>query len=352
MTFIRGMGAISPQETYLGNLPAHAEAFESHLLLCLEPEYKEYINPRFSRRMSRVIKMGLTAALLSLKEAKVEIPDAIITGTGWGCIKDTEKFLTSIIKNNEQFLNPASFINSTHNTIGSQIAMVLKCNQYNQTYANGELSFESALLDGILLLNENAVTNVLLGGIDEMTEVFYSISRRFRIWKKNAMVNLNLISQPSKGTLPGEGAAYFLLTNQKSNQNYAAIKAVSTLRKPKNNTAVEVHLTRFLEQNQITISKINLVLMGKNGDKKQDELYSMIQNLCFPNTSIGYYKHLCGEYFTSTSFALWLAAHMLKSQIVPEYISQDFSNRSGFNRILIYNQHNNLNHSFILLEKV
>lgn len=63
------------------------------------------------------------ASALAMKDANVESVDAIITGTGLGCIEDSEKFLKSILDNKEEFLTPTSFIQSTHNTVGAQIAL-------------------------------------------------------------------------------------------------------------------------------------------------------------------------------------------------------------------------------------
>src|SRR5690606_35841948 len=124
--FIRSASAISPQNTffednYLEDVVTQKEAY----LRCLEPDYKEYIDPKLTRRMARIIKMGVAAAIKALREAGVANPDAIIMGTGLGCLKDTERFLTDIIENKEGALSPTPFIQSTHNTIGGQIALML-----------------------------------------------------------------------------------------------------------------------------------------------------------------------------------------------------------------------------------
>ncbi len=148
--YINGTGAISPQTTHTEDFPFSVTEHEQVVLSCQEPDYKELIPPRTSRRMSRVIKMGVASALMALKDAGMEVPDAIVTGSGFGCMTDTEKFLESISENEEKFLNPSPFIHSTHNTISSQIALMLKCTGYNQTFVHGSFSFESALLDGMM----------------------------------------------------------------------------------------------------------------------------------------------------------------------------------------------------------
>ncbi|PIX32882.1 MAG: beta-ketoacyl synthase, partial [Bacteroidetes bacterium CG_4_8_14_3_um_filter_31_14] len=48
----------------------------------------------------------------------------------------------------------------THNTISSQIALILKCHGYNSTYAGRGACFETALLDAKILINEEHLQNV------------------------------------------------------------------------------------------------------------------------------------------------------------------------------------------------
>jgi len=182
--YIKGIGNISPQNTFNNDffLEEIAEYSDEHLK-CIEPDYKKYIKPVLLRRMSRIIKMGIYAAKISLDDAEVSIPDAIITGTGLGCIEDTEKFLFSMIKDNESFLPPTPFIQSTHNTISSQIALLLKCHNYNNTYVHRGISFESALIDSMMLLKENFANNVLTGGADEITHNSFLITKRLGHWK-------------------------------------------------------------------------------------------------------------------------------------------------------------------------
>ncbi len=168
--YINGIGNISPQKTY------EPEKFLTEIinssgnrLMCTEPAYDDFIDPRMLRRMSRIIRMGWTAAKICLTDAGVEIPDAIITGTGMGCIEDTEKFLQAIDENDERLLPPTPFIQSTHNTIGAQIALMLQCTNYNLTYTQRGIAFENALLDALSLLYEPGYKNILVGGFDEMT---------------------------------------------------------------------------------------------------------------------------------------------------------------------------------------
>lgn len=143
-----------------------------------------------------MIKMGVACGLECLKDIPSEKVDAIITATGLGCLADTEKFMNALMDNREQMLNPTAFIQSTFNTVGAQLALLLKIHAYNVTYVHRGLSFESALIDGIMSIAEGK-QHVLAGAMDEITPTSHIIQQR-----------LGLL----KGTTAGEGAQFFLLS--------------------------------------------------------------------------------------------------------------------------------------------
>ena len=208
--YIRSTAAISPQKTFgQGPFLAEPESYPTHRLQTIEPDYTKLIDAKLLRRMSRIIKMGVTTAAACLQEAGENNPGAIITGTAYGCLEDTAVFLTDIIQRNEEMLTPTAFIQSTHNTVGAQIALMLKCHNYNNTFVHDGVSFESALLDAILLMKEKEAENVLVGSIDELTDNSYAVLNRLGLYKRNMVSSLDLYSSYSKGTLAGEGAAFF-----------------------------------------------------------------------------------------------------------------------------------------------
>ena len=348
--YIKGTGNISPQNTsdrehFLNDI----NEFYDVQLKCVEPDYKKYIKPIFLRRMSRIIKMGIYAAKKSLDDANIDIPDAIITGTGLGCIEDTEKFLFSMIKNKEALLPPSPFIQSTHNTISSQIALFIKCYNYNITYAHRGHSFESALLDGMLLLEEKSAENVLIGGTDEITQNSFLITKRLGHWKNNPINNLKLLNHYTRGSIAGEGAAFFVLTKTRSEQNYAEISSLKIFNNPENSKAVERKIKEFLKNSKIGINDIDLVILGINGDPKFDKIYYHLIKNQFTKNNCTYYKHLCGEYHTSTAFSLWLSSQIIEKQYIPDIIKLNDQVSKPIKNILIYNHYRNINHSLILI---
>lgn len=347
--YIEGIGLISPQQTTdpARFLPEVTE-YTSDFLQVINPNYKEYINPIASRRMSKLIKMGITSAKIAMVDAGCQMPEAIITGTGLGSVEDTERILNGM-NAGEQLMNPTPFIQSTYNTISSQIAISLQCHHYNSTYVHRAFSFESALQDALLQFEEKAATTALVGGIDEMTSNHLGIVRRTGHWKMEPVNNLQLLSSRTPGALAGEGAAFFVLRDAPSQRRYGILKDVKTFYQPKEFQETSMEITAFLASNNLTASQLDAVILGYSGDILSDAVYDQLGSSLFIDNQQLWYKHLCGEYFTSTGFALWLAANILKHQYIPAVVKFNNQPTDSYRHILIYNQFRNINHSLMLV---
>jgi 3-oxoacyl-[acyl-carrier-protein] synthase II len=341
--YIRATGNISPQPSF-NQLLNEPVVYTSNRLTAIEPDYSKIVDPKLIRRMSRIIKMGVAASMECLKDADNNHPGAIITGTAYGCLADTESFLGKMVENKEELLTPTAFIQSTHNTVGAQIALMLKCHNYNNTFVHRGFSFESALLDAITLMNDDEAATVLVGGVDEITTTSHTILSRFGLYRNGAVSTETMFDSDSKGTVNGEGAAFFLLGKNASGNDYAQLKGMHTFYKPTGLTEVEKNINDFLSSAAISIGDIDLIITGRNGDQKNDEMYNELSASIFRNKEQINYKYLCGEYPTSSAFALWLAANIIKSGKVPA-----LSTVSKPSSVLIYNSYLGIHHSLYLL---
>jgi 3-oxoacyl-[acyl-carrier-protein] synthase II len=349
-TYIRSTGNVSSQKTF-GHPPFLTDPvwYNVNRLTCIEPDYRQLIDAKMIRRMSRIIKMGVAAASDCLQEADLKLPGAIITGTAYGCLEDTGVFLSKMVEQREELLTPTAFIQSTHNTVGAQIALMLQCHAYNNTFVHRGFSFESALLDAMMLLQEKVASTVLTGAVDEITDASHAILGRLGLYKKETTSTHALYDSATKGTIAGEGASFFLLSGEPSGNDYATIDAMETLYKPKSFAEISDWLTAFLNTNATGLDDIDLVITGKNGDPHHDEIYTWLSQSLFSKKNTIGYKHLCGEYPTSTAFALWMAANILKSNTVPLAIENTPLAGNKIKRVLIYNQYQGIHHSLLLI---
>ena len=348
--YINSIASISAQRTFdntefLNDVILHTET----VLPVVNPNYKDFIPAAAARRMAKGIKMGVVASKLALDEAGLNNVDAIITGTGMGCVRDSEKFVSAIIDNNEQYLTPTSFIQSTHNTVGGQIALGINCKGYNFTYVHSSISFESALLDAKLMLACDEAASILVGGVDELGEHTIKIHRLINHIKQEPVKSNNLLQSNTEGAIFSEGANFFVLSNEKQTNSYAEIISVQTY-----NTltdSVTNLVANFLTDHDIAIDEIDVLVLGNNGDVNYDHAYNDLSSGMFSKTQQVYYKHLSGEFNTASSFGVWLASKIIKTQNIPDCVRLNHVTNNNFEYVLLYNQYRGENHSLTLLRK-
>lgn len=350
-TYINGLSCISAQktlDTFFLEEPIINET-DTFLPLII-PFYKDFISPTVIRRMAKGVKNGIVASELAMKESNTETLDAIITGTGMGCIDDSDKFLRALIDNKEEFLTPTSFIQSTHNTVGAQIALGLQCKAYNFTYVNGSVSFESALLDAKMKIDENVASSILIGGIDEMNDYTASLFKLAGFIKQDNESPYKLLNSTSKGVVYGEGATFFVLQDEKKKTSYAEVLDIEIFNKLEVNE-VEAKIIDFLKSNSLILSDVDLLILGYNGDVETDNYYKLLSLNTFVKTPQVYYKHLSGEYNTASAFGLWIGAKIMKTQEIPEILKVNTFEKTAYKTILLYNQYKGIDHSFTLISK-
>lgn len=141
-------------------------------------ELKEFVSPMESRRMGKLMKAAHLTSLRAMKNAGIECPDAIITATSRGMLEISLQFLDDITAFDEELLKPTLFMQSTHNTLSSAIAIRTKCHGYNTTYSHGDDSFKWAMRDAERLIQTGKASSVLVGSFDESTPSFSKIAER------------------------------------------------------------------------------------------------------------------------------------------------------------------------------
>lgn len=349
MMFIHDTVCISPQQSYLQEtLFSGSNEIKSpvkNILYAIEPSY-EMIPPGILRRMGRAVRLGIGAALpLTKKEGKPF--DGIIIGTSMGGMEDCVKFLNQIIEYNEGTLTPTNFVQSTPNAIAGQLGLMTKNNHYNITHVHRGFSFENALLDVDMLLNDDKNRTYLVGAVDEISSYNYNIERLAGGYKTEPLTGNNLFNSLSPGTIAGEGAAMFII-NGDAPKAKAAIKAVHIFQ-TENEEELRKQIQHFM-QAHIPQSASCLLLSGENADSRYQHYYHCCESLMGTSSSIARFKHLSGEYPTASSFAVWLAAEILDRQQLPAFCVKKQVN-NAIESVLVYNNYKGIQHSLVLLQK-
>jgi hypothetical protein len=274
--YITGLGMISAQESLgVKNTKAFTAKEDFH---CIEPDYKAYIPPAKARRMSRILKYSYVAAKQALTEAALEQPQTINVATALGCLKDTTLFVQDMIESKEQVLKPTPFINSTHNTVAGLLALTYGAKGQNFTFSHTDFSFEHALLDVMMRMEEGEIENALLGAVEELTEETELIKR-----------HLHMENQ-------GEGASFFAVSGTGGSDYYARVKAVAFAYELEGEDDLYYAVMDFLKSAGADAAQVNTVV----SDHDLTHVFDIEKQIL--------YKEYCGDYMTASGFGFGMAA--------------------------------------------
>ncbi|MDE6650787.1 MAG: hypothetical protein K2K08_00090, partial [Paramuribaculum sp.] len=237
------------------------------------------------------LKRTVCTAITALNNSDVKQPDAIITGTGMGCMENSEKFLIDLSRFGEQCLKPTLFMQSTHNTISSLIAIILKCHGYNNTYSHKGISFESSLFDAWIQIKSGMIRNALVGAHDEVTPFMDLVMERTH-------PEYSLVSESSVSTI---------ITNAESKRNICEISEVKLFHRPD-----------YAElANMLSPEEDGIILSGINGNPMNDEPYNKLIETLSYTPRILQYKNIFGDNFSASALAFYAAATILNRQGIP-----------------------------------
>jgi 3-oxoacyl-(acyl-carrier-protein) synthase len=333
--YINTIKQISAQMPLLDDWFGAPIAYSEAHIRSIEPDYKPFFAPNVSRRLGKILKRALLVSKEAMKASDVSAPDAIITGTGLGCIENSEIFLDKLVREGESLLTPTHFTQSTHNTISSLVAIDAKCHSYNTTYAHKGISFESALMDAFLQMTSGKIKTALVGAHDEMTPLWFSF-----LQKSGYLGNENQ-------TFAGETAVAMMLDTIKSENSLCSIEAVEKI------------YTQNLSSDDVAPfqnGEIDYILVGTNGVEANDRIYLENCAKLFPNIPLLQYKNVFGESYTAPALGVYAAALCLQKNSIPDFLLLDKNNKTLSpavpSKILCYNHFENKNHTFILLSNV
>ena len=292
--FINSIAQVSCQKPLCDEWFDTPETFSGDFIRAQEPVAKDVIPAAEARRMGRILKRAICTSLHALKESKIQIPDAIVTGTAMGCMENSEKFLIDLSNLGENCLKPTLFMQSTHNTISSLIAIFLKCHGYNNTYSHKGISFESALLDAWLLIRQGAINNALVGAHDEVTPIMSRVL-------KTTHPEYSFISETSVSAV---------LSSEASADNLCEVERVELF----NNPSVEDLA------DSINGDSPQVLVVGMNGIELNDHHYLNLIEHLKPTPIIAVYKNIFGDNFSSSALGFYSGVMILKKQYLPDFM--------------------------------
>ncbi|MDR1417500.1 MAG: beta-ketoacyl synthase chain length factor [Prevotellaceae bacterium] len=311
---------------------------EQPYVRAVDPDYKQHFAPNEARRLGKILKRALLTSRQAMTASGIAKPDAVVTATGLGCIDNTELFLDALVREGEALLKPSYFMQSTHNSVSSLIAIDARCHGYNSTYAHNGTSFECALEDTFMQLSRGQIQTALVGAHDEMTPGYFALLSR-----------IGYLGH-APGGFSGEVALSMMLAAKPQERSLCRLRGVEMEYHP-TGEALRQALRRLLQGAQCRMEEVDAVMVGLSGQPSNDDAYASICPELFPHKQLLRYKHLFGESYTAPGLGVYAAAVCLHRQRIPAHLFVDCESgeQRGVRHILFYNHFEEKNHSLILL---
>lgn len=345
--FIRDLTCISPQPTFENDFFAGEPIIHvGAQFKASEPSYAGVIPNGILRRMGKSNRLATGAAMPLLTKYDT---DGIIIGTTDGGMDDCHRFLDQIIKYEEGTLTPTGFVQGSPNSAAGGLALMSTNDGYNITHSNKGLSFENCILDALMLFEEGAASQLLVGSVEEISKAQFRIETLAGYVKNDEDSASTLFSENTQGSVAGEGAAMFIV-DQKPENAIAEIRDVSMISNSDSGGVLST-LNAFLKRNNLEKSDLDAIVIGKSGDSNTDHLYEQVINELPVDLGVIMFKNLFGESPSASAFATWFGAQILNGKQIPQLAIVNPPSRPIKN-LLIYNHYQGFQHGFILLNAI
>ena len=298
---ITGLGVIGPGAICQREIEKPLPAGKVVVRSCGALADSAWLTPNQRRRFGRMMQMALIAARHS------HTPDpsqrlAVAIGTGLGCLEDAGMFLENLISKDEREPMPARFPNAVHNAPAAQTAIDQGARSLNSAPTMGEISFESALWQGMCQLKTGEADYALAGAVDELNKYPLAMGRRWKYW--------------SERNVPGEGAMVASLTRVgNSTTTLARVTAVrlGRWRKP-----FDAEREADWIAAAVDLKNVEVILSGAGGWPALDENYSAVAAALPARAGRTLehqtYKQLCGEFQSASAFGFSVAVQMAREK--------------------------------------
>lgn len=298
---VSGIGVISPDTISVREIEPPLPPGKVLVHNCGALADVALLTPNQRRRFGRLVQM----ALLTAQRSHAPDPSqrlAIAIGTGLGCLEDAGIFLENLISKDEREPMPARFPNSVHNAPAAQIAIDQNACAMNSAPTMGEISFESALWQGMSQLKIGETDCSLVGAVDELNKYPLAIGKRWKLWNEK--------------TIPGEGAMVASLARKENSATPLA--HMTTVRLGRWRKPFDAEREADWIAAVVDLKNVEIILSGAKGWPAMDENYSAVAAALSARAGRTLehqtYKQLCGEFHSASGYGFSVAVEIVREK--------------------------------------
>lgn len=258
---------------------------------------KNFIPVAKLRRMNMLSRIGVSATKLCIDDvgetarryARNEVGVAI--GTAFGPVQTSLDYMNEYVEKGPALAPPQLFAESVANAPGSHVAIEYGFEGFNVTFTQRESSAMAALMHAATQIAKGAVRAAVVGGVEEMNEMTFSVLDRMRALA-HATADTDEAARPfdrrRNGIIAGEGGCSFFLEAEPATRPYAWVSGFGFSRDPSATIsdwgsepgAVVRAMQRALDDAGITKDDVGAIFASANSSPRADRLeYLAIQEL-------------------------------------------------------------------------
>ena len=299
---VSGLGVIGADAVIVKEIAAPLPAGKTLVHNCGElTDTATMLTPNQRRRLSRLQQM----AIISARRSHAPDPTqrvAIAIGTGYGCMEDAGTFLENLVSKDEREPMPARFPNSVHNSPAGQVAIDQSARGLNSATTFGEITFETALWQGITQLAIDEADCALVGAADELSKYILSIGQRWGTWTDQCIA--------------GEGATVAGIA--RAEKIAVPLARVTSLKLGRCQNPFDAKREADWIAAAIDLKKVGVILSGAKGFPQLEVKYESVMAELFQRSGKGLehqtYKQLCGEFQAASAFGFSIAVKLAREK--------------------------------------
>lgn len=292
--YINGIGVVSGAgldlESFIASLSSEAMGKPEGFLVDLSLVREKSLLKKM-RRADKFSKMAVVAAAEALLDAQPEMGGGrvgIILTTAFGPHVTTFDFLDDIIEYGDRSVSPTTFSNSVHNAAASYIAVSCGIHGPTLTVTQFFSHFQQGMALASAWLSVGFVDKVLLGAVDVHGDVLGYVTKQKLTPAPGGLIDPFELVSPA--CVPGEGAAFFVLSMQAGEGSYCRVRDVS-----------------FADPT----GRDDLVVIDSDGLLSDGTSY---EGILRGESPVAAYCPVFGSTMAGSAFSMAAAAYMLKSQ--------------------------------------
>lgn len=300
---------------------------------------KIYMAPRFYRRLSRLSRLAVAASIEAVKDCGLEISDGnrsrvgAIFGTAFGSTEQADSFFLTLLEQGPQGAEPILFPDTVPNAPASHVSMYHQIRGPNSTFCQNHLSGECALAFAISLLEQERADALLVGGVDELSQILFHSLDAVGALKLD---DPPLQAVPGKGFILGEGATCLVLERgdmmrQNAPSPYGKLLALSHAcartaqgHFEEDGKAMTDAITAALEEAKLLPADIDVIGSAVNGSEELEGAESKALERVFgmqwhhiPRVPLRYFV---GEFGSAGLLTIATLLMAIREGVIPPYI--------------------------------